>query len=92
MHEDEDLPLLLLSDKTIEVLIALSDAESTCTPRRRKLLSIITIGCTVEPLCLEVIECRWEFWSSLNGSGGGSTPSLMRYASSVARATLLLIS
>ena len=42
MHEDEDLPLLLLSDKTIEVLIALSDAESTCTMRRRKLLSIIT--------------------------------------------------
>jgi hypothetical protein len=43
MHEDEDLPLLLLSDKTIEVLIALSDAESTCTMRRRKLLFVITI-------------------------------------------------
>ena len=60
MHEDEDLPLLLLSDKTIEVLIALSDAESTCTMRRRKLLSIITITLSHGATISTTILCQYR--------------------------------
>ena len=60
MHEDEDLPLLLLSDKTIEVLIALSDAESTCTMRRRKLLSIITITLSHDATISTTILCQYR--------------------------------
>jgi hypothetical protein len=58
MHEDEDLPLLLVSDKTIEVVIALSDAESTCTMRRRKLLFVITITLSHDATISTIILCH----------------------------------